>query len=1252
MLQKVQPYIFLLFSLTLALSLNANPVLDIFEGKPLNHDYNDSRVEFAGSWIPVVTARGQAQYMMRSDKAGDSVELDFIGTSVGLIHKDCGLGWESVWGVIQRDMGRPLGFAEVLVDGKPAAAVPGFVEVDDQGHSFIKTMRGGNTLLATGLPPGRHRVKITNLGRSCNPEGSTTIVIKGFWCDSDCGDNVTSRIAWRLADSVRGGEGWRSQALKLAADVKGPDDLPPLRALYDASLKIDVATAPLRGLTAEPPASPMTAYERKYWSPRKETVAYQKRIASLKKSVDAELAEFDSFQFDSARPENFKNLLDQISTCVEKVNEFFKEEAEHLPPIVFFTGSPLRSGAAANHIWQGQPHEGRWGCSIRTYDPKHPDQPARVIFEDPNSIIYDLNLSYDVKTVFFSMRRNREQCWHIYEIGVDGSNFKQITHGSQYDACPVPLPDGRIAFISSRTPGYHTVCQSGPSTHVYVMNRDGSDARDLSSNTLSDFGLNMLQDGRLIFSRWEYIDVNLTFRQSLWTQYPDGRQFELWFGNTILDPATFWQVREIPGRYTLVGTFTSHHHTPHGAIGLITNRNGPEAPRGSGFRWITKEFPAVLDNNLFWSYRDPYPVYENRYLVSYGGGGKNRFRIYLLDDMDNKVQVYEDPATSCMYPLPLVPRPVPAFVPEVKPVRIDKIHVPAAPPGQLQSEDVPLGTLMVTDVYHGRTSGIERGRIKSIRIMEQMPKTVDRTWNFVLDQGPLMGASSYYAKRVWGYAPVERDGSANFQIPAQKEIYLQVCDAQGRELQRMTSALQVMPGETLSCAGCHESRQSVLPSKLSKPVAMQRAPTPLSLPEWGNAGVMDYNRIVQPVLDRNCVSCHKGANPPKGVLLTGDYTRFFNMSYDNLVIRTHSDEVSRALYTGHSKEKPMVQSLHLLHGIIDPFEPQESGSLVSRLPDFFKPEHCKKEVPLSDRRIIHEWIDAMIPYYATSDYARLEAKSNRDKWADLNSRQLLSWFTDGFAPVYNRRCASCHGKAEGELGLKDKRQWSWINLTSPELSPALTAHLSKDAGGRGIPAKDFQFKDATDPDYQTMLKAIAKGGKKAYETPEADMPGFRSRSKYRAFHYNYITRVGPETLGSRSRKSASHSYPGGSVDAMTDGLVTELSSDKISFFAWWDHKSSVEWVQMDFPEAAEVSKTRVFWFSDRSKNGGCDVPLSWRLLYRDSDAWKPVEQPSAYETKLNCLNETTFKPVRTSALRLEVQLKEGWSGGVSEWIVE
>jgi len=124
--------------------------------------------------------------------------------------------------------------------------------------------------------------------------------------------------------------------------------------------------------------------------------------------------------------------------------------------------------------------------------------------------------------------------------------------------------------------------------------------------------------------------------------------------------------------------------------------------------------------------------------------------------------------------------------------------------------------------------------------------------------------------------------------------------------------------------------------------------------------------------------------------------------------------------------------------------------------------------------------------------------------ADERLDLLLPWFTERFAPVYNRRCAAYHGEAKGELGLADPRQWSWLNLTRPAWSPALNAHLAKSAGGRGIPTKGFLFQDTADTDYQAMLAAITEGGKKAYETPEADMPGFIRRSQNRSFVYQPV----------------------------------------------------------------------------------------------------------------------------------------------------
>jgi hypothetical protein len=1221
------------------------------EPKPRLYGRGDGRVSFTGDWYPVAAPDKElGPHAERSDGKGASVELDFIGTSVGLVHQAGGLGWE--WGVIKPDTGRALGLAEVRIDGRPAAPLPGAVTVDDEGRSVIDTGRGGRTLLAKGLPPGRHRVTVTNLGQPRAPGGSTTLVVKGFWSGAEGIVDETARRAWLAAGEVRGGEGWRARAAGLASAAGTADDLARLEALAAASRETEAVAAKLRAVAAEPPPSPMVERERRYWTPNAETRDYMRRLAALRSGIDAQLAEADAFRYDAADAPAFSGLMAGLRRCSDGVDAFFQNEVNRLPPIIFFTGSPLKSGAAPNHIWQSNPLDGKWGCGIRIWDPAHPGRPAKVIFEDANSLIFDLTLSYDARTVFFSMRRNRAQCWQICEVGVDGKNFRQLTDGPHYNVSPVPLPDGRLAFISSRTPGTHTVCQSGPSTHVHVMNRDGTGARDLSANTLSDFGLGILADGRLIFTRWEYVDVNLTYRQSLWTQRPDGCQFQLWFGNTVLDPATFWQAREIPGRYAAVCTFTSHHHTPHGAIGLVSNRNGPEAPRDTGFRWITKEFPAILDLDSFWSYRDPYPVYENRYLVSYGGGGAKRFRIYLLDDMDNKTPVYDDPTTSCFYPQPLRPRPAPTKLDDTSPANAAAFPVPAAPPGQPSATNVPIGRLMLADVYQGLGPAVARGQVASIRIMEQMPKTVNRTWNFVMDQGPLMSASTYYAKRVWGYAPVEADGSAYFEVPAMKELYLQACDVEGREVQRMTSVLQVMPGETQSCAGCHEDRQTAPVPSGATPLAARRKPTPLAFPEWGNAGVLDYNRVVQPVLDRHCLSCHQGTNPPKGVLLTGDYTRFFNMSYDHLVTRTRSEEASRAFYTGRSADRPMVQSLHLLYGVIEPFKPFGSGTPASRLPEFLKKDHCKKEIPPADRRRVYEWIDAMIPYYPTSDYARMEAKSNRDKWAHPDRRELLPWFTERFAPVYNRRCASCHGEAKGELGLADPKQWSWVNLTRPEWSPALTAHLAKPAGGRGIPAEDFAFRDTSDPDYRAMLQAIVEGGKKAYETPEADMPGFVNRSQRRAFVYRDVATRSPETLAGRSRKTASHCCSSDSVDAMSDGIVPQKSCDNLPRFSWYGRKGGTEWVQLDFPAATAVSRTHVFWFSDRPTGGGCDLPQSWRLLYQDGSEWRPVEQPSGFGVAPDRFNAVSFKPVTTRALRIEAELQTGWSGGISEWRVE
>jgi hypothetical protein len=131
--------------------------------------------------------------------------------------------------------------------------------------------------------------------------------------------------------------------------------------------------------------------------------------------------------------------------------------------------------------------------------------------------------------------------------------------------------------------------------------------------------------------------------------------------------------------------------------------------------------------------------------------------------------------------------------------------------------------------------------------------------------------------------------------------------------------------------------------------------------------------------------------------------------------------------------------------------------------------------------------------------------------------------------------------------------------------------------------------------------------------------------------------------------SASHVFD--TLEALNDGILPKTSSDKkIPRFTWWDHRGTVEWVQYTLKKPRTVSSTEVYWFDDTGV-GACRVPKSWRLLYQDGNEWKPVPNASAYGTQTDRFNTVKFTPVTTPALRLEVQLQAGFSGGILEWSV-
>ena len=723
-----------------------------------------------------------------------------------------------------------------------------------------------------------------------------------------------------------------------------------------------------------------------------------------------------------------------------------------LPPIVFVVQERLGNpdGVVRYH---SRPVVKKWGCQIQWLNPAEIPLRPKVIYQNPHGAILDMNVSWDAQTIFFSMRQGEADNWHLYEIGVDGRGFRQITTGPFHDFSPAELPDGDLVFASSRLKSFN-ICAWELSTGLFRVRRDGTGYRQLTVNTLNDFSPQLLPNGQVLYTRWEYVDRDVKWRQSLWTINPDGSHVQLYFGNTIRDPAVFWQARPIPGNERLVATFAPHHGWPMGAIGTITRSRGVEAPRGVGFDWITQEYPQILDlgQAVEWAYRDPFPLSAEQFLVSYGGGRKTtekRFGIYLLQATDQLVKVWSDPLLSCTYPLPLTPRPRPPVL-----------------PCEPWPREVKTGTFVIQNVYRGLGDAVRPGEIKAIRLLEQVAKfpqneTGEGRYR-MYSMNPVMGRHGYYVKRCLGVVPVEADGSAHFTAPVFRELYFQALDAEGRAVQSMGSAVNLIPGETQSCVGCHDSRDSAPPA--GTPMATRRPPSVPTPYDWGNEGRIDFNRLVQPVLDRHCVGCHGGAQPKGNCDLSGDKTRFFNMAYDHLYRRN------------------LMHTIELTNNDAQVMPPKKAFAWVSRLRDYLEGRargHEKIAIPQPERERVYLWMDTNANYYGTYERTRPGTPGDRDLWA-------ADWFKLKLTPQFNANCVACHRR-----GIEP----DWINLSHPENSLLVRAHLAGEAGGRGLnrALKDGRqpprFSSLADPVCAGLLTAIMAGQKALLAHPRIDMPG-------------------------------------------------------------------------------------------------------------------------------------------------------------------
>ncbi|NQU26026.1 MAG: PD40 domain-containing protein [Candidatus Nealsonbacteria bacterium] len=729
------------------------------------------------------------------------------------------------------------------------------------------------------------------------------------------------------------------------------------------------------------------------------------------------------------------------------------------PPIAFVKRHHLQRpfGVGTIYCWNVY----KPGGGIYVYDPAQPKEPPREIFRRDNGVVFDMSPSFDGKRLLFSWmaitpdeqfqadpdakqeagctpgyKRNIDS-FHIFEMNSDGSGLRQITRGRFHDVHPIYLPDGRIAFTSTRVKSY-SMCQPGLSSALFTMDADGGDMRRIDFGTLAGLSPFVLENGSILFMRWEYNDKSLFDLQSLWTINPDGTRLRLFYGNTVTNPNVIWQAKQIPGTATVLCTLGPHHGNPVGALGIIDPQYGVENLRG--LKNITPEYAygpsrkylvggGPGDKQYVWAFRDPYPVSKDLFLAAYGGpakDGPNRYRIVALNAQGERTTVLEDPDISCFNPVPLGPRTRPKVIPSTV------------------NPDLDYGTFFVSDVYRGLLDrGIQRGQVKAIRIMTQVPKPCNMRGQRVYDHDPLVGRGSYYVKGCYGTVAVEADGSAYFKAPAGVELYFEAVDADGKELSRMGSVTQIMPGEYQGCVGCHEPRSDTTVSRPTS--AAGRRPSEIEPPPWGQPGPVDFVRHVQPVFDKYCVKCHAGPAPDGDLDLSDDKTRYFNMAYEELLA------------------KKLVHFIWVNRGGSENLRPGTTGSHVSRLTEYLENGHGDVKVDDNGRRRIYTWIDANCPYYATYDATRPGTPGSRGAWTGTKVPGLLK-------------------------ELKVRATDADVNLTHPKHSRVLRANLARSADGLAEDDK-ARFKSTTDPAYRQLLGAIEDARTALYTKPRVDMPG-------------------------------------------------------------------------------------------------------------------------------------------------------------------
>ena len=620
----------------------------------------------------------------------------------------------------------------------------------------------------------------------------------------------------------------------------------------------------------------------------------------------------------------------------------------------------------------------------------------------PIGTISTMSLSYDAKTIYFSyadlsdftdgtepikrsgagfgdysadyvskFMKEEDGKFHLFKMDLKTRQVTQLTTGCDDDFDPVELPDGGLVFMSTRRGGFGRCHGSWEPLAVHTLHRLDSDGKitTLSWHETNEWQPSISHDGRILYCRWDYVDRDAARHHGIWLSNPDGTGAVSLFGNYTVDVCALYQPKAVPGSNKIMFVAGAHHLDVGGPLVLLDPQLIRYDPIKSEdtldcIERITPELPFpetaedTPDSRCDQYYFSPFPLSEDFYLTAYSHdtiGGMHyahkpnttgKTGIYYRDRFGNLELMYEDDTYSCQYPIPVAETSVPPVIPSSLPKEV---------------EGPKTGTFMLSDVYEALTPLPKDRPVKELRIFQLLPKFPDHRSNV-----PAIGyANAQNARLLIGTVPVEEDGSAYFNAPAEKPLYFQAVDANGKAIQSMRSEVYLQPGENRGCVGCHEQAQTIGKNSAVQSIASRRRPSQLTPPPADMAPI-SYPRLIQPILDRSCVSCHGGNEGDSAPNLTGAISGHYTESYNGLHAFVRYYE-----WGGNN-----IRYMSTLPGMC--------GADMSPLSAILDDKNHGEKISLSDedRRMIYLWLDANAPFYGVYD-AAVQKKQQTGEKVDL-----------------------------------------------------------------------------------------------------------------------------------------------------------------------------------------------------------------------------------------------------------------------------